>query len=199
MKKLIIIRHGETDYSAAKRYCGFQDVPLNRNGVKQAERLGRRLKKTKVDRVYSSDLLRARETARVAFGGRKINALRCLREINFGSIAGLRYDDLKKKYPGIYRLWAERPELLKMPGGESLARFSARVERCLAGIARKNKGKSVAIVSHGGPIRVILLKLMKKGLDKMWDIEQNAAALNVVSFKSGEAKILKMNDTSHLR
>ncbi|OGW75189.1 MAG: hypothetical protein A2Z72_03920 [Omnitrophica bacterium RBG_13_46_9] len=199
MKRLILIRHGETDYSVKRRYCGSQDIPLNTRGVRQSHRLKKRLKRSRIDEVYSSDLKRCLETACIVFGNTIVHKRKNLREIDFGLLAGLKYSDLKRKYPGIYKLWSEHPERLKMPGGESLPGFARRVERCFSGIARKNRGKNVAIVAHGGSIRIILLKLLKKDLGKMWEIEQSASALNVIDFAQGAPKISKINDTAHLR
>jgi len=199
MKRLILIRHGETDYSASRRYCGFQDIPLNTRGIRQSHKLKDRLKKIKVDRVYSSNLKRCLETAHIVFNDNLIYERKGLREIDFGSLAGLKYDDLKKKYPGIYKLWEKHPERLKMPKGEFLPAFARRVERCFDEIIKEGRGKAVAIVAHGGSIRIILLKLLKKGLDKMWEIEQNASALTVVDFTRGIPRVSKMNDTTHTR
>ena len=199
MKRLILIRHGETPYSAAKRYCGFQDVSLNRTGIKQSRRIGNRLKKIKIDEIYSSDLKRCLETARIAFKNKKIHVRKDLREINFGALSGLRYGDLKRKYPKIYNLWARRPERLKMPRGESLAGFAKRVKRSLSGIIRENPDKTVAVVTHGGVTRIMLLKLLGKRLNKMWEIEQSAAAINVIKFVRGKPRVLKVNEISHLR
>ncbi|MBL7069421.1 MAG: histidine phosphatase family protein [Candidatus Omnitrophica bacterium] len=199
MKRLILIRHGETQYSKKGQYCGFEDASLNATGVEQSHRLKQRLRSFKVDKVYSSDLKRCLDTACIVFGNKVIHKRRGLREINFGALVGLRYDDLKKEYPELYRLWPRSPEKLKMPKGEHMLDFTRRVKRCFNEIARKNRRKVVVIVAHGGSLRVILLKLLKKTLDKMWEIEQETAAFSVIDFVGGVPKILKINDTSHLK
>lgn len=199
MKRLILIRHGQTHYSAKRRYCGFQDIPLNAVGVEQSRSLKRRLQRFKVDKVYSSDLKRCLDTASIVFENRIIHKRKGLREIDFGTLAGLRYDDLKSKYPEIYKLWSQRPEELKMPKGESVLDFARRVRRCFNNIAKENCGKVVAIITHGGSMRIILLKLLQEDLDKMWEIEQNTSALNVIDFVCGIPRISKMNDITHLK
>jgi len=198
MKHLILIRHGETQYSAEKRYCGFQDVPLTENGRAQSRLIGRRLKHTTIDAIYSSDLKRCAETANIAFWGKHIFIRKALREIDFGTLAGLRYNDLSKEFPAFYKLWAEHPEELEMPEGERLADFASRIELAFSEIAQKNRNKTVAVVTHGGPIRIMLLKLLGESLDKMWEIEQDVAAINEIEFVRGEPKVLTINDTSHL-
>ena len=68
MEKLILIRHGQTDYTLQRRYCGHEDIPLNDYGIKQVTRLRKRLNNIRIDNVYSSNLKRALETAQILFG-----------------------------------------------------------------------------------------------------------------------------------
>jgi len=198
MKRLILIRHGQTDYSKKRQYCGSEDASLNKAGVKQSYRLKQRLKNLRVDKVYSSDLKRCLDTAYIVFEDRVVHKRKGLREIDFGTLAGLRYSDLKNRYPRIYKLWSKQPEELKMPKGEHLLDFRKRVTRCFNEIARENPRRVVAIVAHGGSLRIILLKLLKKSLDKMWEIEQDSGAFSLIDFASGLPKVLKLNDTLHL-
>lgn len=199
MKKLILIRHGETGFSLKGRYCGTQDVPLTKKGMYQAASLHKRFKKIHVDGVYSSDLTRCADTAKIVFDGQAIRLRKGLREIDFGDVSGLRYRDLKKKFPEIYDIWLKAPLRLKMPRGESLVDFKRRVEGAFSRIIKKNPGKVIAIVSHGGAIRVMLLKLQKMGLEKMWEIEQLPAAVNIVDFIDGRPRMTAVNDTSHMK
>lgn len=183
MKRLILIRHGETGFTEQSKYCGHCDAPLSGRGIRQARRLRERLKKLKVDKVYSSDLLRTMQTAMLTFKNNYVIKDVGLREIDFGKLCGLTFEQAEKKYPDVYRTWMENPKNLKVPGGESVRGFAKRVITAFKAIAKENEGKTVALVSHGGPIRIILLKLKKMKLDKFWDIEVKTASVNVVNFR----------------
>lgn len=198
MKRLILIRHGETDYTLNRKYCGHEDIPLNAEGIKQAECLLARLKNLKIDRVYSSDLKRAVQTAKIVFRDRVVFRRKALREVDFGSFSGLTFEKTKSMYPGIYKMWMQSPKDVKIPKGESLFNLARRVGKCFERVSNQNQKKTVALVTHGGPIRVILLKLLKLNLDKFWDIEQHVAAINIIDFENNAPKILTINDTSYL-
>ncbi len=180
MKKLILVRHGETGFTEQNKYCGHCDAPLSGRGIRQARRLHEKLKKLKVDKVYSSDLLRTMQTAMLTFRNNYVIKNEGLREIDFGRLCGLTFEQAEKGYPDIYKTWMENPKSLKVPGGESVRGFAKRVLATFKDIAKDSAGKTVAIVSHGGPIRIILLKLKKMGLDKFWDIEVKTASVTMV-------------------
>lgn len=194
MRKLILIRHGETNYTALGKYCGHKDIPLNKKGMVQADRIWLKLKKTKVDKVYSSDLKRTLQTAKIVFKDKEIFKKKDLREIDFGRFCGLTIKETFRLYPKIYKVWLNKPLDVKMPEGESVADFTKRVLRCFRSISNQNLKKTVAIVSHGGPIRIILLNLLKLGIDRFWDIEQDVAAVNIIEFQNRVPKILKINN-----
>jgi len=185
MKKLILIRHGETDYTLQRKYCGHENVALNATGIEQAKYLRSKLKNIKIDMLFSSDLKRAFQTAKIAFPKRIILKRRGLREINFGQFSGLTFEEANKSYPKIYSTWLNNPIKAKIPNGENFSDFAERIERCFKAVLRQNSKKTVVLVSHGGPIRIIILKILQKSLDKFWDIEVNTGAINIINFKNG--------------
>ena len=124
--RLILIRHGETDYNAEKKYYGFSDPPLNDIGTWQAERLHERLKTEKIDQVYSSDLKRARHTAGIVFKNNEIKIYSDLREMNFGIFEGLQHYEIMEKYSQIYTNWIKNPLNIKIPKGEAFKSFKKR-------------------------------------------------------------------------
>ncbi|NQT21909.1 MAG: histidine phosphatase family protein [Candidatus Omnitrophica bacterium] len=197
MKKLILIRHCETDYVVQKKYCGHEDAQLNSNGIKQARNIQLRLEQADVDKIYSSDLKRASQTADIIFPKRKTIKRKGLREIDFGNFAGLTYEQVLIKYPRVYRKWLESPSDSKIPGGESLFDLSKRVVMCFNEIASGNPNKTIAIISHGGPNRIIILKLLGWNLNRFWDVEQDAAAVNFFISKKGALCALKLNVVSY--
>lgn len=215
MTRLILVRHGQTDYGLENRYCGFSDPPLNKKGVWQSERLFFRLRKVRVDKVYSSDLQRAFQSAKIIFKSLLIEQISDFREMDFGILEGLRYEEIINIYPKLYRDWLKYPSMIKIPEGEGLKQLKKRVNTKLSSILSGNKGKTIALVTHGGPIRTILCSALKFdpsfslkvnpeqsrriGLKMFWQIEQEIGALNIIDYSKKLAPVIvKMNDTTHL-
>ena len=163
-----MIRHGETDYSTEKRYCGLTDVCLNKRGIEQAEGLCQKLGEEDVDKVYSSDLRRASEFAKIVFKNKEIEPAPEFREINFGIFEGLTYEEIMDRYAEIYKKWLNEPYESVIPEGDSLADFKNRVQKALKKIIQLNRGKTLAIVTHAGPIKIIMRNVTKS--KNIWDI-----------------------------
>ena len=192
MKRLILIRHGETDYTQEGRYCGREDIQLNRRGKEQARLLAKKFSAIKVDSVYSSDSCRAYMTAQIIFEDKNILKKKDLREIDFGRLSGLNYEEAERLYPSIIRDWSQCPLYISMPEGEAFRGFKNRVSRCYKDIVKENEGKSVVIVSHGGPMRIILLQLLGLGPERFWEISLDAAGICFVEFSKKAPKISMM-------
>ncbi len=203
--KLILIRHGESDGNAQRKFSGFQDVKLTEKGIWQAKRLARRLEGVQVDAFYCSDLKRARHTAEIIFGdrGEDIVVSPNLREINFGIWEGMTFEEIKSREGAKFTSWMENPdEKSIIPQGESLAilneRVMTEVNRILQEHRNEEKDKTIAIVCHGGAIRIILCNALNLELKNLWFIEQNSTALNIIDYYDNRGFISLLNDTSHL-
>lgn len=205
--KLILIRHGESDGNVQRKFSGFQDVNLTEKGIWQAKRLARRLEGVQVDAVYCSDLKRARHTAEIIFGDRGIDIITNpkFREINFGIWEGYTFEEVKSKYGygDEFNLWLENiNEKINIPQGESLVDLNNRVMTELDKIFKKhqkmNKDDTIAIVCHGGTVRVILCNVLNLELKYMYRIEQYPTALNIIDYYDYKGFISLLNDTSHL-
>jgi alpha-ribazole phosphatase len=199
MTRLILIRHCETEYNLENRYCGFSNPPLNNKGIWQSKILARRLRDIRINKVYSSDLKRAYEIAKIVFKDNSIEKVADFREMNFGLFEGLRYEEIIKIYPKLYRGWLNNPIKVKIPNGESLEDLSKRVKERLHFILSQHKDRTIVLVTHGGPIRIILCDALKFGLKMFWQIEQEIGALNIIHYvKDRKPVVVKMNDISHL-
>lgn len=156
--KLILIRHGTTNYNLEKRYCGFKDVAINKAGETEAKNIKYKLRKIKIDKVFCSNLKRSVHTARIIFADRKCPILKKvnLREINFGKWEGLNFKQILQRYSSIYKKWLDNPFSVNIPGGERTLHFVKRVKKELKHILKSNAHKTIAIVSHAGTMRVIL-------------------------------------------
>jgi alpha-ribazole phosphatase len=148
---LCLIRHGQTDWNLEGRYQGQSDVPLNENGLEQARSLVDRLKDQTFAAVYSSDLMRAGQTAEYIAKHLEL-AVQIeprLREIDQGEWEGVLVTEIKARYQ---QLWAQRtvdPANVRPPGGETVGEVAARVYAALDDISRIFPTENVLIVSHG--------------------------------------------------
>lgn len=199
MTRLILIRHGETDYSLKNKYCGFSNPSLNDKGIWQAKKLADRLGDPSSVKVYSSDLKRAYETAKIIFKNNSIEKIADFREMNFGLFEGLKYEEIVRRYPKLYRDWVDNPEKVRIPNGEGLRDLRKRVKDRLSLILCQQPGKTLAVVTHSGPIRVILCDALKLGLNMFWQIGQETGALNIIDYaKESSPAVVKVNDISGL-
>jgi broad specificity phosphatase PhoE len=159
IERVYIVRHGETDYNATGRWQGFLDIPLNDQGRKQAAHLARYLQEQgeTIDRIYTSDLTRARETADIiaqAFGLDAQPELR-LRETNVGVFQGLTNPEIDAQY-GEIRLQWNNDEHYAVPNGESRIQVQQRMMEVWHEWTGHLALRHLMIVSHGGSIRWLL-------------------------------------------
>lgn len=149
MTLLYLVRHGETDWNLARRIQGKTDVPLNDTGREQARRTGRLLSRRQWDRVVSSPLVRAAETADIIaaeLGLGEVERILDIAERNYGEAEGLTTEELAERFPG-------RAEV---PGREGREVVAARVLAALARLGEQHPGERIIVTSHGGVIRAVL-------------------------------------------
>ncbi len=194
--KLLLIRHGETDWNLKKRYCGHNDISLNATGKDQARRLRQRLEKEKIHKVYSSDRKRAVETARIVFGALEIETIPQLREIHFGSFEGLTHNQIIKRHRRVYEKWLKDPFNNHIPGGEPLPDFRERIASAFNQIISHNRNKIVAVVCHGGSISILISHILKT--NTFWEFMPHSTGLTVIEYANAKPMIRLLNDTSHL-
>lgn len=151
MTQLILVRHGETLWNREKRMQGQTDTVLSETGRQQAAALGRRLSTMAFAALYSSDLLRAWDTARAIAEqtGREIVTDSRLRERRFGIFEGLTHDEISGRYPHELACFLSRDPGYVVPEGESARAFHARCLPCLQEIAERHRGEEVVVVTHG--------------------------------------------------
>lgn len=154
---LYFIRHGYSTANVRALFVGHLDVPLTEQGQEQARRTAEYVAQFPLDALYSSDLLRARQTAEpiAELTGLEPILERDLREYFFGDLEGVPFPEYEKTNPEFCALWAKDFSRLVPPGGERPADLLARATRVLERIARENEGKVVAIVTHGVFLRAV--------------------------------------------
>ena len=202
MSRLLLVRHGVTEFNSTRRFCGYSDIEMNAAGYRQVERLRDRLADEKVDAVYSSDLSRALVTAEVISTGHSMEIVACpeLREANYGDVEGLTFQEIGRLYPEVARSIASFDlKKLAFPGGESWEEFVARTNTFLDRLKDHQPSESILVVSSSGPLRVLVCSLL--GIDQShWrQIRLDNASLSIVDTYPQGAIVNLLNDTCHLR
>ncbi len=151
---LLLVRHGETEWNRTHRWQGFTGPPLNELGRQQARDLAYRLSALDIAAIYSSDSIRAAETAEVvaAHLGLGVSQDLRLREVSFGEWEGLTRHEINARYEGAFSEW-DAFELAAPPGGETDVEMAERVIEALSEIAARHSSVRVLVVTSGGPIR----------------------------------------------
>jgi len=189
---LLLVRHGHTEWSRSGRYQGRSDPPLISEGGEQARELGLRLKGLDIESIFTSPLLRARETAELIAGMLGIGAPIVdprLIEIDYGTWEGLTQAEIRLRSPDQLRRWKRTPELASAPGGESLSHIRERLLLFLLDpMWAAHRGGGILIVSHTGPIRVALLEASRQDLSMFRRIEVPTASLHRLALHWEEGK-----------
>jgi broad specificity phosphatase PhoE len=184
---ILLARHGQSDWNATRRWQGHADRPLTEKGRAQASALAARLAHIDLDAVYSSDLRRAADTARVVAEAQGLGLVQLpeLREVDVGSWSGLTRDEAEDRFPDGFSRWREG-----FPGwddGEDYDEMAQRVIGAVVQIALAHEDGRALVVSHGGPIRAIHAAAL--GLDvheyrRLRPVEPNAR-LSAVCYVKG--------------
>lgn len=201
LTRLLVIRHGETDWNAQRRVQGHTDIALNITGKRQASLLAQALTDGPIHAVYSSDLRRAWETAQAVALPHDAphHVIAALRERRFGSIEGQVFADFEQQHPEAAFHWRMRTPHWQPPGdGESLLALRERVERTVYDIAARHPGQQVAIVSHGGVLDVLYRAATRQELQaaRTWALPH--CAINRLLWTPDGLTLIGWGDVSHL-
>jgi len=201
LSRLLLVRHGITESNSARKFVGYGDVELSAAGYRQVEQLRDRLADDKIDAVYSSDLRRALVTAEVISSGHKVDIVTCpeLREINYGNVEGLTFEEISRLYPEVAESLTNFSLRLEFPGGESFEGFVERASKFLNKLKKHTLSQTMLIVAHGGPLRVLVCRLLGIDLGHWKQIRLDNASLSIVETYSQRAIVSLLNDTAHLR
>ncbi len=194
--KLYLVRHGQTDMNKEKLYYGWTDCPINEQGKKQAKALQCFFENIKYDKIITSDLKRAVETAEIINNGRNVpfEKRKNFRELHFGDWEGGHYKALKQKYPDEFTKWAEDWKNFTIPKGESFQAFYKRVERELDDvIAQTPEENTILLVTHNGVMSAVLCVLLGMGFDGFWKFFLEQETYCLVSIKKGNVLLEKIN------
>ncbi len=199
---LLLIRHGETAWNAEHRIQGRLDVPLSTTGLWQTGRLAQRLAEEPIDAIVSSDLARAWMTGAPLADARGLEMIAepRLRERAFGIFEGKTLDEIAAQHPDELAAWRSREIDWRIPEGESAAEFIARVLAAIREIAQAQRGRTVAVVTHGGVLDVVY----RNARALPWDAPREHLMLNasinrlLASAEPLQLRIVEWADVGHL-
>jgi broad specificity phosphatase PhoE len=198
MTTLLLVRHGQTDSNRSRRLMGQSDMPMNLAGRQEAASLAARLRENRIDALYSSDLARALETARIVATavGIKPVPLAELREIDAGTTVGKTREELRLECPELFgNAWLDTP----FPGGESYAQLTQRVGRALSELLARHERKTVVVIAHGGTIRAGVAALTGIPLARLIGLTvANASITQLTSTSRDEVHLDALSDVAHL-
>ncbi|MGB7068976.1 MAG: histidine phosphatase family protein [Pyrinomonadaceae bacterium] len=202
--KLLLIRHGQSAGNAEGRFGGHGPTPLSKLGEEQAERTAERLAREGISAVYSSDLLRAVQTADYLsrLTGLPVVKSPAFRERNVGVLEGLTFDESKAAFPKDYYALVNRNIHHVITEGESYRQLLERIKRALREIISSHYGERVAIYSHTGALCFLSLHLMDaihtSTRQTPWLITSNCGINRFEIRGPRNVRVLALNDTRHL-
>jgi len=192
--RLYLVRHAATTLEPG-RCCGSLDVGLSDEGREQARQLAEALGGVELAAVYTSPLERARDTA-AAIGNRQNLEpieLRGFAEIDFGELEGRRFEEIAATHPDLHATWMCQPTEAEFPAGERFADFSRRVRETARDIRLAHDRETIAIVSHGGPIRVLVADTLAMPPRALFRLDQAFTGLSVIDWIEGAPTVRLLN------
>ncbi len=200
MLEIDLVRHGESLYNREGKVQGHTNSPLTALGREQARRVAEVLKDRGVEAIYTSDLARALETARIIGEvlGLEPVVLEGFREIALGEWEGRPIDEIRREDWENLERWYSRPMEARIPGAESLEDFRKRVLATFQGVLEEHPEGRIALVSHGGVLSVIVSHVLGLDLNNLWHFRLNNASLSRVVYGYLVPKLVLLNDTCHM-
>ncbi|MEL6222027.1 MAG: histidine phosphatase family protein [Cyanobacteria bacterium J06627_8] len=196
--RILLVRHGETNWNRDKKFQGQIDVPLNENGKRQAEQCGEFLKGIHIDRAISSTMLRPKETAEIILKhhlGIELELDPNLVEIGHGLWEGKFESEIEADFPGQLKQWKDAPETVQMPEGENLndvwerasTAWKAMLDSTVAPIDGEDLGhpQTILVVAHDAVNKSLLCQLMGLGPEHFWTFKQGNGAVSVIDYPAG--------------
>jgi probable phosphoglycerate mutase len=200
LTRILLIRHGETDWNTEGRIQGHLPVPLNARGAAQAEALAVHLRDAHFDVIYSSDLLRARQTAELIaeISGHEIQDDERLREWDLGILSGMLRTEAERHHPRAVRIYRDYLVDETMPGGESIRQRFERVTGAVAEIAARHRGETVLVVSHGGPLGDCYRRAVTTGVEERIKVDLFNASVNRIGIDGDDWSLESWAEVEHL-
>jgi phosphoserine phosphatase len=205
--RLLLVRHGETEWNRQGRFQGQIDIPLNDNGRFQAQKAREFLQQVAIDFAVSSSMLRPKETAEIILQHHKsvkLDLVDGLREISHGLWEGKFEKEIEQEYPGELERWRTIPALVQMPEGENLQQVCDRsiaAWQSIVETAILNQLQTGLVVAHDATNKTLLCHILGLPSENFWNFRQGNGAISVIDYPSGLNGLpvmQAMNITTHL-
>ena len=193
--RLFFVRHGEVVRQGQGKFLGFTDLGLSHKGKKQIQALAEHLMDFRLDQAYTSDLIRAVDSAGIICRDRKIKPAACpaFREMNMGDFDGKSWEEIKKSNPKVNPRFFYDLKKFYFPGGENWFQFRNRVLKGMRGLLREGQGKNILLATHAGVNRIILAQALGLRYRNMFRLEQSYACLNIVEYYGTGSRVILIN------
>ena len=201
MVKVILVRHGETDWNLSRRIQGGNsDTPLNQRGRHQAEGLALRLKQEKIQAIYSSPLQRARDTAQAIANYHELTVEiePSLREIEVGELEGVSIAEVGKHLSELLVKHKQGEELPRIPGGESVVEVQQRVWSTIQRLVNKYHEGVVVVVAHYFTVLTAICAVLNLPLAEIDKLRLSSSGISIINFDGQTPRLMLFNDTCHL-
>jgi len=194
---IYLLRHGEVVGAEARRFIGHLDVPLSLRGERECLVQARRLRDADLAAVFSSDLRRSRRSAEIVAAGHGLAsiAVPALREMAMGRWEGLSGDEIRRREPEAFEAWMAAIGEFPFPEGESVPDLAARAWPALESIATEFRGRTVAVVAHGGTNRALICRALGVSLGRLLSFGQDYGALSLLAHVDGRWRLVRLNET----
>lgn len=200
--KVYLIRHCEAEGNLHHVFQGSSDCDITEKGRAQLEKLAVRMKDVSLEAIYASPKKRAKSTAEAVnrYHHLSIHIDENLTEIHGGEMEGKRWEDLRQQCPDLMEKWTNRPWEFEAPGGESMEEVYARMAKTVCRIAEENRGRTIALCSHGCAIKNFLCYASHKPLREILSMgwAENTAVSLVEFDEQMNTRVVFQNDVSHL-
>ncbi len=198
--RLILVRHGETEWNRGGRFQGQSSVGLNQRGLAQARQTADALVPMKPSVLYSSPLPRTLSTAQEI--SRKLSLpvapLEGIKEVNLGELEGITGEEMRSRYPQIYSAWREDPSDVVFPGGESMRQLQERAWQAVEGIERAHPEEVIVAVSHNFAIRTVMCRFLGLPLSQFHVLRVDLGSISILQSRPGFRQVVSINDRCHL-
>ncbi|MBI2857485.1 MAG: histidine phosphatase family protein [Chloroflexi bacterium] len=199
--KILLIRHGQTEWNLIDRFRGRAELELDQAGRRQAEATAARLSDEGLSAVYSSPLKRAASTAQVIAQatGVRVDFLPDLTDVDYGDWQGLTLAQAQQRDPKTYAQWRHSPGAACFPRGETMEQVRARVAATVDSLRTRHIDQTIAIVSHVVVCRLMVLHLLDLESDRFWSVAHDNCGITTFVMRGELPVAIGINDICHLR
>jgi len=201
LTRIILIRHGQTQWNERERFRGRADLDLTDLGVRQSHITAEAVAKWPVSALYSSPLPRAMHTAQILAHRLQVpvQPLPGIIDVDYGQWQGLSVAEVAARYSELFEVWRTKPHLVTFPGGEGVEAVRLRAKAAMEEVAQQHLNQTIALVSHVVVCRLLVLSVLGLDSSYFWRVEQNLCAINIFEVRDGYFVAALLNDTCHLK